>query len=59
MIKMVVKKSIELELRTREDWDEYYELKKIIEEGHVVAWALQADDNNNRPPQPLPRHWKA
>ena len=53
MIKMVVKKSIELQLRTREDWDEYYELKKIIEEGHVVAWALQADDDNSRPPQPL------
>lgn len=53
MIKMVVKKSIELGLRTREDWDEYYELKKIIEEGHVVAWALRADDDNSRPPQPL------
>lgn len=48
MIKMVVKKSIELGLRTRKDWDEYYELKKIIEEGHVVAWALQADDDNSR-----------
>ncbi len=52
MMKMVVKKSIELGLRTREDWDEYYELKKIIEEGRVVDWALQ-DDENNRPPQPL------
>lgn len=52
MMKMVVKKSIELGLRTREDWDDYYELKKIIEEGRVVDWALQ-DDENNRPPQPL------
>lgn len=52
MMKMVVKKSIELGLRTREDWDDYYELKKIIDEGCVVDWALQ-DDENNRPPQPL------
>lgn len=53
MMKMVVKKSIELGLRTREDWDDYYELKKIIEEGRVVAWALRADDDNSRPPQSL------
>lgn len=53
MMKMVVNKSIELELRTREDWDDYYELKKIIEEGRAVDWALQNDDENNRPPQPL------
>lgn len=53
MMQMVVKKSLELELRTREDWDDYYELKKIIEEGRVVDWALQDDDENNRPPQLL------
>lgn len=53
MMKMVVKKSIELGLRTREDWDDYYELKKIIAEGRVVDWVLQADDENNRPPQSL------
>lgn len=53
MMKMVVKKSIELGLRTREDWGEYYELKKIIEEGRAADWALQDDDENNRPPRPL------
>lgn len=53
MMKMVVKKSIELGLRTREDWNDYYELKRIIEEGRVVDWALQADDENDRPSQPL------
>lgn len=52
MMKMAIKKSIELGLRTREDWDEYYELKKIIEEGRMVDWALQ-DDENHRPLQPL------
>lgn len=53
MMKMVVRKSIELRLRTREDWDDYYELKKMIEEGRVVDWALQADDEHDRASQPL------
>jgi hypothetical protein len=39
-MKMLIKKSIDLGLRTREDWDEYNNLKKTIDSGQTMDWAL-------------------
>ena len=38
--KLLVKKSIALGLRTCEGWDEYNRLKKVIDSGDVMDWAL-------------------
>jgi hypothetical protein len=42
--KLLIKKSIALGLRTREDWDKYNRLRKVIDSGEVMDWALAADD---------------
>ncbi len=42
--KMLIKRSIALGLRSREDWDEYNRLKKVIDSGEVMDWALAADE---------------
>lgn len=39
--KLLIKRSIALGLRTREDWDEYNRLKKVIDSGEVMDWALE------------------
>lgn len=64
MMKMVVKKSIELGLRTREDWDDYYELKKIIAEGRVVIGHYRpmtriTGRRYRLTRRNAPRHWRA
>ncbi len=42
--KLLIKRSIALGLRTREGWDEYNRLKKVIDSGEVMDWALADDE---------------
>jgi hypothetical protein len=49
--KLLIKKSIDFGLRTREDWDEYNRLKKVIDSGGVMDWALAADQPSNDQPE--------
>jgi hypothetical protein len=42
--KLLIKRSIALGLRTREGWDEYNRIRKVIDSGEVMDWALAADD---------------
>ncbi len=48
--KLLIKRSIALGLRTREDWDEYNSLKKVIDSGDVMDWALAADEQSGEQP---------
>jgi hypothetical protein len=53
--KMLIKKSIDLGIRTREDWDEYNHLKKTIDSGQTMDWALGANEQpteNKKPGRP-------
>ncbi len=53
--KLLIKRSIALGLRTREGWDEYNRLKKVIDSGEVMDWALAADgqpDEKRKPGRP-------
>ena len=47
--KMLVKRSVAFGLRTRDDWDEYNRLKKVIDSGGVMDWALAADEQTSEP----------
>ena len=47
--KILVKKSINLKLRTKEDWDEYYDLRKIIDSDKVMEWALELESISATP----------
>ena len=42
--KMLVKKSIDLGLRTCEDWEEYNNFRKIIDDNKVLDWALNTQE---------------
>ncbi|MFR9634028.1 MAG: DUF6043 family protein [Rikenellaceae bacterium] len=42
-IKMVIKASIKNGFRTKEDWDQYHKLRKVIESGEVLEWAITKD----------------
>jgi len=53
--KILIKKSINLKLRTKEDWNEYYDLRKIIDNDKVMEWALETDgqpDGNKKSGRP-------
>ncbi len=52
--KMLIKRSVALGLRTREDWDEYNRLKKVIDSGGVMDWALYEEqpDERRKPGRP-------
>lgn len=43
--KMLIKKSIDLGLRTHEDWDEYDHLKKTIDSSEVMDWVLARQED--------------
>ncbi len=45
--KLLIKRSIALGLRTREGWDEYNRLKKVIDSGEVMDWALAGDEQSD------------
>jgi hypothetical protein len=49
--KMLIKKSIDLGLRTREGWDEYNRIRKVIDSGEVMDWALAADEQSGEQPE--------
>ncbi len=51
MTKLLIKKSIDLGIRTREDWNEYNRLKKVIDSGGVMDWALAADEQPTEQPE--------
>ena len=51
--KMLVKKSIDLGLRTRKEWEEYNNFKKIIDSNQVIDWVLNAPEQ--LPEAPLRR----
>jgi hypothetical protein len=51
--KQLIKKSMDLGLRTREDWNEYNRLKKDIDSGQAMDWALEHQEIVEPPIQPL------
>ncbi len=53
--KILIKRSISLGLRTRQDWDEYYELKKIIDSNQIGEWALNNLEDSGEETTPLNR----
>lgn len=46
-IKLMIKQSINLGLRTKEDWKEYNKLKKIIESNNEIDWAMGEEPEEN------------
>ena len=50
--KMLIKRSVALGLRTRENWDEYNRLKKVIDSGGVMDWALASDEPSDEKRKP-------
>lgn len=53
-IKLLIKKSKELGLRTEQDWIEYQELQTTIMNDNVLDWALSKDDTNPKETKSLP-----
>jgi hypothetical protein len=49
--KLLIKRSIALGLRTREGWDEYNRLRKVIDSGEVMDWALADDEQATEQPE--------
>ncbi|MDU1893082.1 MAG: DUF6043 family protein [Dysgonomonas sp.] len=46
-IKLMIKQSVKLGLRTNEDWKEYNKLKKVIENNEEIDWAMEEETIEN------------
>ncbi len=46
-IKLMIKQSVKLGLRTKEDWKEYNKLKKVIENNEEINWAMEEEAIKN------------
>lgn len=57
-IKLLIKKSKELGLRTEQDWIEYRELQTAIKNDNVLDWAMSIDDTNPKETKSLPQQKK-
>ncbi|MDU1906704.1 MAG: DUF6043 family protein [Dysgonomonas sp.] len=46
-IKLMIKQSVKLGLRTNEDWNEYDRVKKIIDNNEEIDWAMEEEEKEN------------
>lgn len=51
--KLFISKSINLGLRTRQDWEEYNNFRKVIDSNQVMDWALESPEKEQPQTTPL------